>query len=66
MNRTLPASTKSIESEIRRLREEVLRHEELYYARDDPEISDAEYDALMERLRLRCCSSSLAWGFRLI
>jgi DNA ligase (NAD+) len=47
----LPAGAKSIESEIRRLRAEVLRHEELYYVHDRPEISDAEYDALVERLR---------------
>jgi DNA ligase (NAD+) len=48
----LPASTKSIEREISKLRAEILRHEELYYVRDNPEISDAEYDALVERLRL--------------
>jgi DNA ligase (NAD+) len=47
----LPTSAKSIESEIKKLREEVLRHEELYYVHDRPEISDAEYDALVERLR---------------
>ena len=49
---TLPASAKSIGSEIKKLREEILRHEELYYVHDAPEISDAEYDALLERLRL--------------
>ncbi|MDQ3919299.1 MAG: NAD-dependent DNA ligase LigA [Acidobacteriota bacterium] len=48
----MPTSAKSIDSEIRKLREEVLRHEELYYVHDRPEISDAEYDALVERLRL--------------
>jgi DNA ligase (NAD+) len=47
----LPTSAKTIESEIRKLREEVLRHEELYYVHDRPEISDVEYDALVERLR---------------
>jgi DNA ligase (NAD+) len=47
----LTTSAKSIESEIRKLREEVLRHEELYYVHDRPEISDVEYDALVERLR---------------
>ena len=52
MTADLPTSAKSIESEIRRLREEVLRHEELYYVHDRPEITDAEYDALVERLRL--------------
>jgi DNA ligase (NAD+) len=47
----LSPSAKSIEREITSLREEVLRHEELYYVHDRPEISDAEYDALIERLR---------------
>jgi len=47
----LPTSAKGIEKEIRQLREEVLRHEELYYVHDRPEISDIEYDALVERLR---------------
>src|SRR3712207_6472213 len=47
----LPAGAKSIESQIKKLRAEVLRHEELYYVHDRPEISDAEYDALVERLR---------------
>ncbi len=47
----MPASAKSIEKEIKKLREEVLRHEELYYVHDRPEISDAEYDALVGRLR---------------
>ena len=47
----LPAGAKSIESEIRKLRAEVLRHEELYYVHDRPEISDVEYDALVGRLR---------------
>jgi DNA ligase (NAD+) len=47
----LPIAAKNIESEIKKLRAEVLRHEELYYVRDRPEISDVEYDALVERLR---------------
>ncbi|HEX8335445.1 MAG TPA: NAD-dependent DNA ligase LigA [Pyrinomonadaceae bacterium] len=47
----MPTAAKSIEAEIRKLREEVLRHEELYYVHDRPEISDVEYDALVERLR---------------
>ena len=41
----------SIQSEVEQLREEVRRHEELYYVFDTPEISDAEYDELLERLR---------------
>jgi DNA ligase (NAD+) len=37
--------------EIEKLREELRRHEHLYYVLDQPEISDAEYDALMRRLQ---------------
>lgn len=37
--------------EIERLREQVRRHEELYYVLDSPEISDAEYDQLLDRLK---------------
>jgi DNA ligase (NAD+) len=36
--------------EVQRLRDELRRHEHLYYVADSPEISDAEYDALMRRL----------------
>ncbi|MCA1621280.1 MAG: NAD-dependent DNA ligase LigA [Acidobacteria bacterium] len=51
MTANLPTAAKTIEADIRKLREEVLRHEELYYVHDRPEISDVEYDALVERLR---------------
>src|SRR5579859_1698440 len=37
--------------EIEELREELRRHENLYYVLDRPEISDAEYDTLMRRLQ---------------
>ncbi|HEV2800502.1 MAG TPA: NAD-dependent DNA ligase LigA [Pyrinomonadaceae bacterium] len=37
--------------EIETLRGEIRRHEELYYVYDNPEISDADYDALMRRLQ---------------
>lgn len=37
--------------EIERLREELRRHEHLYYVLDQPEVTDAEYDALMRRLQ---------------
>ncbi len=36
---------------IEELRAELSRHNTLYYAEDNPEISDAEYDALMRELR---------------
>ena len=38
-------------AEIQTLREDLRRHEHLYYVLDQPEISDAEYDALMRRLQ---------------
>ncbi len=37
--------------QIETLREEIRRHERLYYVLDRPEISDAEYDGLMQRLQ---------------
>jgi len=36
---------------IEKLRNEIRRHEHLYYVLDAPEISDAEYDALMNELK---------------
>jgi DNA ligase (NAD+) len=41
----------SIEKTVAELREEIRRHEELYYVQDDPEISDREYDEFIEKLR---------------
>ncbi len=38
-------------SEVEQLRAELRRHEHLYYVLDQPVISDAEYDALMNRLK---------------
>ncbi|MCS7314155.1 MAG: NAD-dependent DNA ligase LigA [Bryobacterales bacterium] len=40
-----------IRERIERLREEIRRHEYLYYVLDQPEISDAEFDALMQELK---------------
>ena len=45
------AATKSAKQEIEKLREEIRRHEELYYVQDSPEISDREYDQLIENLQ---------------
>ncbi|OGR66249.1 MAG: hypothetical protein A2X31_05870 [Elusimicrobia bacterium GWB2_63_22] len=43
--------TRSPEEEIEALRTEINRHERLYYVSDSPEISDGEFDALMNRLK---------------
>src|SRR5271166_5176909 len=40
-----------VQKKIDKLREELRRHEHLYYVLDAPEISDAEYDALMNELK---------------
>jgi DNA ligase (NAD+) len=42
---------KSARKEVRKLREEIGYHNWRYYVLDDPEISDARYDALMRRLQ---------------
>ncbi len=44
-----PMDTPKIE--IESLRNEINRHNELYYQHSEPEISDAEFDVLMERLQ---------------
>src|SRR6266542_5538520 len=41
----------SIKDEIEKLREEIRRHERLYYVEARPEISDYEFDQLMRKLR---------------
>jgi DNA ligase (NAD+) len=45
------ASRLTDQQQIEALREEIRRHEHLYYALDRPELSDAEYDVLMNRLK---------------
>jgi DNA ligase (NAD+) len=42
---------KDIEKKIEALREKIRHHEYRYYALDDPEISDAEFDQLMIQLK---------------
>lgn len=41
---------KQARTEVSRLREEIKRHDHLYYAESNPEIPDADYDKLMRRL----------------
>lgn len=43
--------SKAIKKEIESLRQEITRHDHLYYVKDAPEISDREYDSLMSRLK---------------
>ncbi len=45
------SQSRDAEKQIERLREDIRRHEHLYYVLDDPEISDAAFDRLMVRLR---------------
>jgi DNA ligase (NAD+) len=40
-----------VQREIEKLREEIRRHEYLYYVKDEPEISDAAFDKVMNRLK---------------
>ncbi len=47
----MPASPTDIEHKIEKLRDQIRRHEYLYYVQDAPEISDAEFDLLMRRLK---------------
>src|SRR5512135_1377554 len=42
---------KQIERKIEDLREQIRHHEHLYYVLDAPEISDAEFDLLMQELK---------------
>jgi len=45
------AKNRSAEKSIKALRDEIRRHDELYYLNENPEISDREYDSLLEKLR---------------
>src|SRR5690606_17022322 len=48
---TTSVSDDNPQAQIEQLRESLRRHDYLYYALDQPEISDAEYDAMMRRLQ---------------
>jgi len=47
----MPTATKDIQKKIDALRDKIRHHEYRYYVLDDPEISDAEFDKLMEQLK---------------
>ena len=51
MAKTSTRTKRGAAGEIESLREELRRHEELYYVYDNPEISDVDYDALLARLQ---------------
>jgi len=44
-------ATKNVEAKVESLRERIRHHEYRYYVLDDPEISDAEFDRLMNDLK---------------
>lgn len=44
-------AAKATAREIEKLREEIRRHDELYYVENSPEISDRDYDLLLENLQ---------------
>jgi DNA ligase (NAD+) len=46
----METKTKDVERELARLREEIDRHNRLYYVEAAPEISDREFDRLLKRL----------------
>jgi len=46
-----PAIDKKIDKKIEALREKIRHHEYRYYVLDDPEISDADFDKLMNELK---------------
>src|SRR5690348_12914317 len=45
------AKDKDVQRQIDRLREEIRRHEHLYYVLDAPELPDADFDHLMQELK---------------
>src|SRR5437588_3670583 len=47
----MPSAAKNIDQRLESLREKIRQHEYRYYVLDDPEISDAEFDRLMDQLK---------------
>jgi DNA ligase (NAD+) len=46
----MSGAAKDAQAEIARLREVIAAHDHRYYVLDEPAVSDAEYDALYDRL----------------
>src|SRR5664279_4709369 len=46
----MPSAGKDVQKKIDALRDKIRHHEHRYYVLDDPEISDAEFDKLMDEL----------------
>src|SRR5664279_2317367 len=46
----MPSAAKDVQKKIDALRDKIRYHEHRYYVLDDPEISDAEFDKLMDGL----------------
>ena len=47
----MATAAKTVQHKIEALREQIRHHEHRYYVLDDPEISDAEYDLLVNELK---------------
>jgi len=47
----MPPATKDVEKKAESLREKIRHHEYLYYVLDNPEISDLDFDKLMQQLK---------------
>jgi len=47
----MPAASKDIEKKLDSLRDKIRYYEHRYYVLDDPEISDADFDKLMQQLK---------------
>ena len=47
----MAAANDAIQKKIDALREKIRHHEHRYYVLDDPEISDLEFDKLLEQLK---------------
>ncbi len=47
----MAATAKDVEKKIESLRDKIRHHEYLYYVLDQPEISDADFDKLMQQLK---------------